>query len=84
MECCPISNFVLGYVKDLRCHPARGLLAQGVKVSLSSDDHGFWDAKGVTLDYVYAFCTWDLDLKDLKQLLKNSIDFSSTDEEYRI
>jgi adenosine deaminase len=51
---------------------------------LSSDDHGFWDAKGVTLDYVYAFCTWDLDLKDLKQLLKNSIDFSSTDEEYRI
>ena len=27
IECCPVSNFVLGYCLDLRCHPVRGLLA---------------------------------------------------------
>ncbi len=27
IESCPISNNVLGYVKDLRCHPVRGLIA---------------------------------------------------------
>ena len=27
IECCPVSNFVLGYTKDLRCHPVRGLIA---------------------------------------------------------
>lgn len=26
VECCPISNNVLGYVRDLRCHPIRSLL----------------------------------------------------------
>lgn len=38
VECCPVSNRVLGYTPDLRCHPVRGLLAQGVKVSINPDD----------------------------------------------
>jgi adenosine deaminase CECR1 len=84
VESCPVSNFVLGYVKDLRCHPARGLLAQGVKVSLSPDDQGFWDAKGATLDYLYAYLAWDLSLNDLKQLIFNSLEYASVDEEHKI
>lgn len=27
LEACPVSNFVLGYQRDLRCHPVRGLIA---------------------------------------------------------
>jgi adenosine deaminase CECR1 len=27
VECCPISNIVLGYTKDLRTHPVRAMLA---------------------------------------------------------
>jgi len=77
IECCPISNFVLGYVLDLRCHPARGFLHQGLPVSISPDDPGFMGYEGVTLDYVYVFLAWGLDIADLKKLILNSITYSS-------
>lgn len=38
IECCPISNRVIGYCTDLRLHPTRTLLKHGVKVSISPDD----------------------------------------------
>lgn len=80
VECCPVSNKVLGYVHDLRTHPTRSLLANGVKVSISPDDHGFFDSPGVTLDYLYAYLCWDLTLLDLKQLCLNSIEFAGVSE----
>lgn len=84
IEANPVSNRVLGYTHDLRCHPTRGLLQQGVKVSLSSDDHGFWDSKGVTFDYLMAYIAWDLNLSDLRQLISNSIEFASICEADKI
>ena len=66
VESCPVSNKILGYVGDLRTHPARALLAHGVKISISSDDHGFFCSPGVTLDYVSAYLCWGLSLLDLK------------------
>jgi adenosine deaminase CECR1 len=66
LECCPISNKVLGQVLDTRCHPVRTLMQMGVAVSISSDDPGFWGYQGCTLDYVYAFLSWDLNLAELK------------------
>lgn len=77
MEVCPISNFVLGYALDLRNHPARSLLHEGVPIALSSDDPGFFNYHGVTLDYVYAFLAWELDLADLKKLAINSLKYTS-------
>jgi len=65
LEVCPVSNRILGYVGDLRCHPARGLISRGVKISINPDDQGFFDAKGVTLDYILAYLAWGLDLADL-------------------
>ena len=67
---------VLGYTLDLRCHPTRAFLHQGIPVSISPDDPGFFDAEGVTLDYVYAFMAWELNLADLKKLCINSLDYS--------
>ena len=66
IECCPISNKVLGYQWDLRCHPVRSFLEEGIKVSISPDDPTFFDYEGVTLDYVYVFLAWELSLSDLK------------------
>ena len=81
IECCPISNLVLGYSLDLRNHPARGFLHAGIPVAISSDDPGFMRYHGVTLDYVYAFLAWDLNIADLKKLCFNSIKYSSLTQE---
>lgn len=84
LECCPVSNFVLGYVLDMRNHPARGFLHQGLPVSINPDDPGFMGYDGVTLDYLYAFLSWDLDIADLKKLCLNSLTYASlSDQEKR-
>ncbi len=58
IECCPISNQVLGYVKDLRCHPARMLMNLGVPLTISSDDPAFFNYSGITHDFVLATLAW--------------------------
>jgi adenosine deaminase len=35
------------------------------------------------MDYLMAYIAWDLDLVDLKQLVHNSLDFASIDEDHR-
>ena len=84
IECCPVSNKILGYVHDLRTHPTRSLLSHGVKVSISCDDPGFFDVSGVTLDYLVAYLAWDLEIADLKQLCLNSIEFASVSQEDKV
>ena len=50
-------------------------------MSISPDDPGFFDAEGVTLDYVYAFLAWELNLADLKKLCVNSLEHAMIGEE---
>lgn len=83
IEVCPISNLLLGYTTDLRIHPVRFMLHKGLQASISSDDPGFFGYEGVTLDYVYAFLAWDLDIKDLKKLSLNGIQYSSVDQDHK-
>ena len=77
LESQPVSNFVLGYSLDLRNHPHRSLLHAGVPICLSSDDPAFFDYHGVTLDYLYTFIAWELNLADLKKLAINSLKYAS-------
>jgi adenosine deaminase len=67
----------------MRWHPARQLMAQGVAVTISSDDSTFWNYQGISLDFTYAFIAWQLNLKDVKQLAINSIKQSSIEEELK-
>jgi adenosine deaminase CECR1 len=83
VEICPLSNMVLGYTLDLRMHPCRFLLSQGVQASISSDDPGFFDYRGVTLDYVYVTLAWELDIADLKKLSLNGIKYSSVSSDVK-
>lgn len=81
VEICPISNQVLGYVKDLRIHPAVGYIKQGVPCVLSPDDPMIFKITGLSYDFWEAIMAWNLNLTDIKQFCINSIVFSSLSEE---
>ncbi len=72
---------MLGFTTDLRTHPVRYMLTRGLQATISSCVPGVFDYQGVTLDYVYAFLCWDLDLVDLKKLSINGIKYGSGMEE---
>jgi len=76
IEVCPISNQVLGFVADLRNHPAVLYLNSGLPVVISSDDPGIWKCT-FSYDFYAAFMAWGLDLKCLKQLAMNSLLYSA-------
>jgi adenosine deaminase CECR1 len=74
VEICPISNHILCYVKDIRHHPGKFYLNNNIKVSISSDDPGFFGYDGVSPDFFWITLMWDLNLQQLKKLVINSID----------
>jgi adenosine deaminase CECR1 len=80
IEVCPISNQVLGYVADLRNHPAVLYINSGLPVVICPDDPGIWKCT-FSYDYYAAFMAWGLDLKCLKQLAMNSLIYSAMDPE---
>ncbi|MEM7659768.1 MAG: adenosine kinase [Bacteroidota bacterium] len=81
IEICPLSNQILGYVRDLRNHPGLLYLKLGLPVSISSDDPATFGYEGVSPDYWAIFLAWELDLGQLKQLVRNSLTYSSLPEE---
>jgi adenosine deaminase CECR1 len=76
IEVCPISNQVLGYVGDLRAHPAVAFINAGIPVVLSPDDPGIM-RHTLSHDFYEAFMAWELDLRDLKQLAMGSLLYSA-------
>jgi adenosine deaminase CECR1 len=76
IEVCPISNQVLGYVPDLRNHPAVHYINAGFRVVLSPDDPAIM-RHSFSHDFYVAFMAWGLDLRSLKQLAMNSLLYSA-------
>jgi adenosine deaminase CECR1 len=76
IEICPTSNQILGYVQDLRNHPAVHYINAGLPVVLSPDDAGIM-RNSLSHDFYVAFMAWGLDLNGLKQLALNSLRHSA-------
>jgi adenosine deaminase CECR1 len=54
-----------------------GYLANSIPLVLSPDDPGLLGYSGVTHDFYAALIYWNLNLKSIKKLALNSIEFSS-------
>ncbi len=81
IEVNPLSNQILGYIQDLRMHPAHHWINRGIQISISPDDPAIFDYVGVTPDYWSIFLAWELDLRSLKKLAINSIQYSLLNED---
>ena len=81
IEVNPLSNQILGYVRDLRIHPASTYLRRGVACTISSDDPLIFDYKGLSYDFWSVYMAWELDLAAIKQLCRNSLEHAALSEE---
>jgi|GEM_PF-2396708 Adenosine deaminase len=72
-EICLISNQALRYCPDLRTHPAREMLKQGIQAVLGNDDPLAFDNPGLAYDFWEAYMALELDLKSIKRLVYNSL-----------
>ena len=62
VEVNPLSNFLLGYVRDLHWHPAKNMMANGVPFTINPDDYMMFEEKGVSMDYFLAFLYFGFNL----------------------
>ena len=76
VEVCPARDQLLGYVPDMRAHPAVGYFRSGVPIVLASCDAGTMGTD-LTVDWYLAYVGWGLGLADIKQLAINSLNYSA-------
>ncbi|KAJ8299535.1 hypothetical protein KUTeg_023595 [Tegillarca granosa] len=84
VEMNPISHQALALVSDQRDHPASYMIAEGFPLVIGNDASNLWDALPMSHDYYITFMAHsgrDGDIRVLKQLYLNSIQYSSLNDE---
>lgn len=72
---CPLSNYKLCVVNDLRHHPIKVMLDHGLKATMNSDDPSYFDGY-VSENYLAVVEALDLDRDDILTLAGNGIEAS--------
>ena len=76
---CPVSNLKLQVVKDLKEYPLKEMLDMGIKVTVNSDDPGYFGAN-LNDNFTQITTALNLNNKELYQLAFNAFDVSFADE----
>lgn len=79
---CPLSNTALRNVDDIKNHPLKKMLDLGLKVTVNSDDPAYFGGY-LTENYLACIEALDLSLEDVKQLVRNSFEYSFLTEEVK-
>jgi adenosine deaminase len=82
LEVCPTSNLCLGIVSDLRSHPLPRLVAEGLYVTIGSDDPALFNTT-LTDEYLKIAAAFEYDLRDVVGLVENAVGASLLDDEDR-
>lgn len=76
LEICPISERMMRYTPDLRLHPVGEYMGRGIECVICSDKPMIFDNEGLSYDYWEIFFAQMLDLREIKQFILNSYQFS--------
>lgn len=77
---CPLSNTALKVVDDLKDHPLKTMIADGLKVTLNSDDPAYFGGQ-LNKNFEAVTEALDLDKETLIELARNSFKYSFLSEE---
>ncbi|CAE7137633.1 unnamed protein product [Rhizoctonia solani] len=82
IEVCPISNEILRLTSSMPMHPLPVLLNNGVSVALCPDDPSVFGNMGLSFDFFQVIVASEVtNLLSLKQLARQSLEYSSLDTE---
>ncbi|QBO59210.1 adenosine deaminase [Chryseobacterium salivictor] len=79
---CPLSNTALRNVDDIKNHPLKKMLDLGLQVTVNSDDPAYFGGY-LTQNYISCIEALDLSLEQVKQLVRNSFQYSFLPEEMK-
>ena len=77
---CPLSNLKLQVIKDMKEHPIKKMMGEGLLVTVNSDDPAYFGGY-VNENYLTLAEALELSEDDIRQLAKNSFAASFLKEE---